>query len=72
LWANIRALRREHCTDFTYRNSSYSSAFYPNLLKQYPLYANCGVVHADGNVFCSAQPLSGRANLADRAYVRRA
>lgn len=47
-------------------------AYFAALLKQYPRYANLGVVTADGDVVCSALPLSGPINLADRAYVRRA
>lgn len=42
------------------------------LLKQYRIYAKLGAVEPDGNVFCSALPLSGPLNLADRSYFRRA
>lgn len=41
------------------------SALFADLLKQYPQYANFGVVEADGNIFCSALPLSSRVNLAE-------
>jgi hypothetical protein len=35
-------------------------------------YANLGVIAPDGQVLCSALPLSTPVNLADRAYVREA
>lgn len=47
-------------------------AFFADLLKQYPQYANFGVVRANGDVTCSGLPLSGPTNLADRSYIRRA
>ncbi|HWR21149.1 MAG TPA: PAS domain S-box protein [Verrucomicrobiae bacterium] len=47
-------------------------AYLAALLKQYPRYANLGMVTPDGDVVCSALPLPGPINLADRAYVRRA
>src|SRR5262245_39989107 len=43
-----------------------------SLLKQYPLYANLGVIELDGDVVCSAIPLGGPINAADRVYFRHA
>ncbi|MDE2180368.1 MAG: GAF domain-containing protein [candidate division NC10 bacterium] len=48
------------------------SALFAALLKQYRIYANLGAIEPDGDVFCSALPLSGPLNLADRSYFRRA
>ncbi len=42
------------------------------LMAQYPLYANLAAVDAQGNVFCSAVPLTEAVNLADRLWFRRA
>jgi steroid delta-isomerase-like uncharacterized protein len=41
-----------------------------DLLAQLPLYANLGVISADGQLACSAIPVSGSVNLSDRAYFR--
>ena len=41
-------------------------------LPQYPHYTNLGVVRPDGEIACSALPLSQPVNVADRAYVQRA
>lgn len=54
-WASVPALHREHCIGLTYRSSCYFSAFYSNLLRQYPLYANVGGV-ADGHPLITGQP----------------
>jgi len=43
-----------------------------SLLKQYPLYANLGVIELDGNVFCSGVPLTSPINVADRIYFQHA
>lgn len=37
-----------------------------------PIFANLGASTPDGDIFCSALPLTGRVNNADRAYFRRA
>lgn len=42
------------------------------LLRLNPAYANFGVADTDGNVFCSALPLSAPVNIADRLYFQRA
>lgn len=45
---------------------------FADLLKQYPRYANLGVIRPDGKVFCSALPVTDAVDLADRPYFRRA
>jgi steroid delta-isomerase-like uncharacterized protein len=41
-----------------------------DLLAQFPLYANLGVVAPDGTLVCSAVPAAGPLNLGDRAYIK--
>ena len=41
---------------------------FAKLLKQYPLYKNLFVSDLQGNVFCSAVPLTKPINIADRSY----
>ncbi|MCL5668549.1 MAG: EAL domain-containing protein [Gammaproteobacteria bacterium] len=43
-----------------------------DLQRDYPYYANLGVIDLHGAVVCSALPLSEPVNVADRAYFRRA
>ncbi|MCL4294632.1 MAG: response regulator [Anaerolineae bacterium] len=45
---------------------------FANLLRQYPGYANLGVIGLDGHVFCSGIPLNRPVNLADRTYFQQA
>nr|MDQ3045881.1 ester cyclase [Chloroflexota bacterium] len=47
-------------------------ALLADLLTQYPLYANLGVIQPDGEISCSALPLDDPVNLADRTYLQRA
>ena len=42
------------------------------LLKQQPQYLNLGVAELNGDLRCSALPLKGRVNIADRSYFRQA
>ncbi len=42
------------------------------LLRELPSYANLGVATPDGTVVCSAVPLPGPVNIADRPYFQRA
>ncbi len=53
-------------------NAAACTAFLAEMLKAYPLYLNFGVANLDGNLRCSAVPLSAQVNVADRAYFRRA
>lgn len=43
-----------------------------DLLKQYPIYTNFGIIETDGRLFASALPVPAGLNLADRAYFKRA
>jgi serine phosphatase RsbU (regulator of sigma subunit) len=43
-----------------------------DLLKAHPLYLNFGLIDPRGNVVCSAVPLPGDVNVADRSYFVRA
>ncbi len=43
-----------------------------DLLTQYPTYANLGVADPNGDLFCSALPLTGLVHSADRAWFQRA
>ncbi|MFP5345256.1 MAG: cache domain-containing protein, partial [Gammaproteobacteria bacterium] len=47
-------------------------ALLADLQRNHPYYANLGVIDPRGAVVCSALPLSGLVNAADRAYFRRA
>jgi len=48
------------------------TALIRDLLKQYPLYSNFGVIETNGTVFASAVTLPPDVNLSDRSYFRRA
>ncbi|HKU85362.1 MAG TPA: SpoIIE family protein phosphatase [Casimicrobiaceae bacterium] len=52
-------------------NSGSCNAFLGEILKAMPLYSNFGVVEANGDLRCSAVPLTARINVADRAYFRK-
>jgi steroid delta-isomerase-like uncharacterized protein len=43
-----------------------------DLLGQFPIYANLGVIAPDGTLVCSAVPPPGPLNLSERTYFRRA
>jgi len=45
---------------------------FADVLTRHSSYANLGVIGADGNVFCSAVPMTGQAYAGDRTYFRRA
>lgn len=42
--------------------------FLDKIRRQYPIYANLGVIQTDGEAVCSAIPVSGKLNLSDRLY----
>ncbi|MBZ0104930.1 MAG: response regulator [Sulfuricella denitrificans] len=44
----------------------------PRIRQKNPLYANIGMVDADGNLLCSALPFDRQINLADRVWFQRA
>jgi signal transduction histidine kinase len=52
------------------RDARACSALFAKLDAQYSLYVNFGAVDPDGTPFCSAVPVPGSTNLADRAYFR--
>lgn len=48
------------------------NSLFSDLLKQYPLYSNFGVIEVNGTVFASSVALPPNVNLSDRSYFRRA
>jgi signal transduction histidine kinase len=54
------------------RNPAACNALFADLLTQHSSYVNLGVADADGNVFCSALPMTGQIYVGDRIYFRRA
>ncbi len=48
------------------------SALLGALLREFPSYANIGVVKPDGDIVCSGLPLGGTVNLADRDWFQHA
>src|SRR5262245_3766525 len=54
------------------RNRTACNALFADLLTQQSSYANLAVADADGNVFCSALPMTGPVYAGDRAYFQRA
>src|SRR5262249_25453786 len=53
------------------RNRVACNALFTDLLTQHSSYSNLGVVDADGNVLCSALPITDPVYLGDRGYFRR-
>ena len=53
-------------------NSLSCASFFTSLLEHYQRYANLGAVKPDGQVFCSAVPLSGPTDASDRIWFQRA
>src|SRR5262245_7358139 len=54
------------------RNPAACNTLFADLLTRHSSYVNLGVADADGNVFCSALPMTGRVYAGDRVYFRRA
>jgi signal transduction histidine kinase len=54
------------------RNPAACNALFADLLAQHSSYANLAVIDTDGNVFCSALPMTGQVYVGDRAYFQRA
>jgi len=48
------------------------STLFADVLSSYPYYSNLGVAKPNGDVFCSAVPYEGVANIGDRTYFQRA
>jgi PAS domain S-box-containing protein len=47
------------------------NTLFNQLLEQYPVYANLGVIDTNGILRCSGLPVSGPMDLSDRAYFKR-
>ena len=54
------------------RNSAACNALFGDLLARHSSYANLAAADIDGNVFCSALPMTGPVYAGDRLYFRRA
>jgi signal transduction histidine kinase len=54
------------------RNPAGCNALFADLLSRHSSYANLAVADADGNVFCSALPMTRQVYAGDRLYFRRA
>ena len=54
------------------RNRAACNALFAGLLTQHSSYANLGVIDADGNIICTAVPITDQVYLGDRVYFRRA
>ena len=54
------------------RNPAACNALFADLLAQRSSYANLGVIDADGDIFCSALPMTGPVYAGDRGYFQRA
>lgn len=59
-------------SDVQMHNARACSAIFGQVQKHFPLYTNLGAVRPDGQVFCSARPLPGAPDVAERASFRRA
>ena len=53
-------------------NAAACSKLLADLLKPYPHFSNLGVATLNGDVFCSAVPFEGAADISDRTYFQRA
>ncbi|HTF99576.1 MAG TPA: PAS domain S-box protein [Nitrospirota bacterium] len=53
-----------------YHRTAECNVYFSALGRQLPMYNNLGAVDLNGNIFCSAVPLSGQVNVADRLYFR--
>lgn len=61
-----------HLPEVRDRKGDECNTLLADLVAQYPLYLNLGVIALDGQVICSGVPLPGPTNLADRTYFQRA
>ena len=52
-------------------DSAACNALFADLLKQYPFYSGFAVAKANGDVICSAPPLTQPVSIADRGYFQR-
>jgi PAS domain S-box-containing protein len=56
----------------TSRDAARCDAALAEMLRRLPVYGNLGVVAADGQVICTAVPITPRPNVADRRYFKEA
>ncbi|MBI5877626.1 MAG: GAF domain-containing protein [Chloroflexi bacterium] len=62
-----------HSSDVRVGDPAQCSALLASLLKDhFQRYANLGAIKLNGDIFCSATPLSSTVNVADRTYFQRA
>lgn len=61
-----------HVPELRGRDGGACSRILAELLKPYPYFSNLGAATPAGDVFCSAVPFEGTANISDRSYFRRA
>jgi diguanylate cyclase len=54
------------------QNAAACNKLFADLLKPYPHFSNLGAATPNGNVFCSAVPFEGVANIGDRTYFQQA
>src|SRR4029434_477633 len=54
------------------RNPAACNTLFADLLARRSSYANLAVIDLDGNVICSALPMTGQVYVSDRAYFQRA
>jgi serine phosphatase RsbU (regulator of sigma subunit) len=60
-----------HLPELRATDPTAANAMLADLLRQYPLYTNFGVIEMDGSVFASGVKLPDGVNLADRTYFTR-
>ena len=60
--------------DVRHADSASCNTIVTSILKQYPQshYSNIGVIKPDGTLVCSAVPVTGTVNMADRSHFQRA
>src|SRR6478735_11007469 len=61
-----------HLPELRATDPTAANAMLADLLRQYPLYTNFGVIEIDGSVFASGVKMPAGINLADRTYFTRA
>src|SRR3990170_2350347 len=61
-----------HLSEVRNGDSAACNTLSAKLGKRYQYYTNLGAIKANGDLFCSALSFTGRINVADRAYFRRA
>ncbi|MBI5710805.1 MAG: cache and HAMP domain-containing protein [Candidatus Eisenbacteria bacterium] len=70
--ANQLLVALAHLPEVREERAGSSSAIFANLLREHPTYANLGLVAPDGHLVASGVPFTGRMDLSDRGWFRRA